>query len=139
MIKKYGFANWKGSLEEGTGLISTESGVLDEVNYGFKKRFEGAPGSNPEELLGAAHAACYSMALSNILGESDIVPDDISTRSTISLDMSDGPKIVAAHLDVTIKATGDKDVIQKAAKAAEQECPVSVLFDCEITSDVKIT
>lgn len=138
MIRKFGTANWQGGLQDGTGTISSESGVLDKVNYGFNKRFEGEPGTNPEELLGAAHAACFSMALANILGESDIVPDDISTKSTISLDMSDGPKIVKAHLEVTIKADGDAGKIKDAAKAAEQECPVSMLLDCEITSEVTI-
>lgn len=138
MIRKHGTANWQGGLQDGTGTVSTESGVLDKVNYGFNKRFEGEPGSNPEELIGAAHAACYAMALSNILGEAGITADDIAAKSTISLDMSDGPKIVAAHLDVTIKADGDKGAIEKAAKDAEQGCPVSQLLDCEITSDVTI-
>ncbi|MBV7409471.1 OsmC family protein [Maritimibacter sp. DP1N21-5] len=138
MIRKHGSAVWQGGLQDGTGTVSTQSGVLDAVQYGFNKRFEDEPGSNPEELIGAAHAACFSMALSNILGDDDIVPERIETRSTISLDMSDGPKIVKAHLDVTIKAPGDEDKIMEAAKKAEQGCPVSQLLNCEITMDAKV-
>ena len=138
MIKKHGSAEWSGGLQDGTGTVSTQSGVLNAVQYGFNKRFGDEPGTNPEELIGAAHAACFSMALSNILGESDIVPDKIETTSTIHLDMSDGPKVVKAHLDVKIKAPGDKDKVMEAAKKAEQGCPISQLLDCEITMDAEI-
>lgn len=138
MIRKHGSAHWTGGLQDGKGEVSTESGALDQVAYVFAQRFEDAPGSNPEELIGAAHAACYSMALANVLGDAGIASEDITTRSTVSLDMSDGPKIVSAHLDVTVKADGDEDKIREAAKAAEQGCPVSALLDCEITSEVTL-
>ncbi len=139
MIQKHGSAHWTGGLQDGKGVVSTESGVLDKVAYVFAQRFEDAAGSNPEELIGAAHAACYSMALANVLGDSGITPEDIDTRSTVSLDMSDGPRIASAHLDVTIKSEGDAEKIREAAKAAEQGCPVSALLDCEITSEVTLT
>ncbi|NBD28597.1 MAG: OsmC family peroxiredoxin [Alphaproteobacteria bacterium] len=138
MINKHGSAVWSGGLQDGKGEVSTESGALQSLGYGFNTRFEDQPGTNPEELIGAAHAACFSMALSNILGESDIVPDKISTTSTIHLSMEGGPKVVKAHLDVTINAAGDEDTIIKAAKAAETGCPISQLLDCEITMDARI-
>lgn len=138
MIKKKGSAVWMGSLKEGTGKVSTESGALSSQPYGFNTRFAGEPGTNPEELIGAAHAGCFSMALSNILGDSDIVPDKIETTSTIHLSMEDGPKVVKAHLDVKITATGDEDAIMEAAKKAETGCPISQLLNCEITMDAKI-
>ncbi|MAM61733.1 OsmC family protein [Maritimibacter sp. UBA3975] len=138
MIKKHGSAEWSGGLQDGTGSVSTESGVLNATPYGFNKRFGDEPGTNPEELIGAAHAACFSMALSNILGEDDIVPEKIETRSTIHLEMEGGPKVVKAHLDVTIKAPADENKVMEAAKKAEQGCPISQLLDCEITMDAKV-
>ncbi|MGC8202871.1 OsmC family protein [Aliiroseovarius sp. PTFE2010] len=138
MIKKHGSAKWKGSLQEGTGRISTESGALSNTPYGFNTRFEGAAGTNPEELIGAAHAACFSMALSNILGDKGITPDNIETTSTVHLSMQDGPSIEKAHLDVVITADGDKDTIMACAKEAETGCPVSKVLDCEITMDARI-
>lgn len=138
MIKKYGSAVWEGTLKEGQGHLSSQSGVLDGVAYDFKERFADKPGTNPEELIGAAHAACFSMALSNILAEQGITAEKIETRSTISLDMSNGPKIVNAHLETTIKAPGDKDAILEAARTAEKGCPISQLLSCEITMDAKV-
>ena len=85
MIRKRGSANWQGGLKDGTGTVSTQSGVLDKANYGFNKRFGDEPGTNPEELIGAAHASCFSMALSKILGEHDLVAEDISTEATVTL------------------------------------------------------
>jgi len=104
MIRKHGSAIWEGTLKEGQGRLSSQSGVLDGVAYDFKERFEDAPGTNPEELIGAAHAACFSMALSNILAEQGITAERIETRSTISLDLKAGPKIVNAHLETTMDA-----------------------------------
>jgi osmotically inducible protein OsmC len=138
MIKKHGSAVWSGGLQGGKGTVSTQSGAIKGLPYGFDTRFEDAPGSNPEELIGAAHAGCFAMALSNILGESDIVPDEIDATSTIHLSMEEGPRVVRAHLDVTIKAAGDEDTIMKAAKAAESGCPISQLLDCEITMEARI-
>lgn len=138
MIKKYGTAEWRGGLKEGKGGISTQSGALSDQPYGFNTRFEDKPGTNPEELIGAAHAGCFSMALANILGEDGIVPDKIETRSTISLSMEEGPKVVAAHLDVKISAGADTKAITAAAEKAETGCPISQLLDCEITMDLDI-
>lgn len=138
MIKKFGTAQWSGGLKDGTGTVSTQSGSVSNQPYGFDKRFGDAAGTNPEELVGAAHASCFSMAFSNILGQADIVPDSIETRSTISLSLDGGAKIVAAHLDVTVKATGERAKIEEAAKAAETGCPVSQLLNCEITMDLTI-
>ena len=138
MIRKHGSAVWDGTLKEGQGHLSSQSGVLDGVAYDFRERFEDKPGTNPEELIGAAHAACFSMALANILAEQGITAERIETRSTISLSMKADPKIVNAHIETTIKAPGDKAIILEAARAAETGCPVSQLLDCEITMDAKV-
>ncbi|SMH29146.1 OsmC family peroxiredoxin [Maritimibacter sp. HL-12] len=138
MFKKHGSAVWEGTLKEGQGRLSSQSGVLDNVAYDFKERFEDAPGTNPEELVGAAHAACFSMALANILAEQGVTAERIETRSTISLDLEAGPKIVNAHLETVVKAPADKNLILEAARAAEKGCPVSQLLGCEITMDAKV-
>ncbi|WOI55179.1 OsmC family protein [Palleronia sp. LCG004] len=141
MIKKHGSANWKGSLKEGNGTVSTQTGVLDKQNYGFKSRFEGGTNTNPEELIGAAHAACYSMALSMILGQSDLTPDSIDTKATVSLDEVDGGfAVTKIHLDVTASIPGADDAkFQEAAQAAKEGCPISKLVTgAEITMDAKL-
>ena len=140
MINKSASANWKGGLQDGTGTISTESGVLDEVNYGFKKRFEGEPGSNPEELVAAAHASCFSMALSMILGDAGFTPDDISTKAVVSLEKKDdGFAITKSHLTVTAKVPdATAEDFAKAAETAKANCPISKLFDTEITMDATL-
>ena len=140
MINKSASANWKGGLQEGTGTISTESGVLDEVNYGFKKRFEGEPGSNPEELVAAAHASCFSMALSMILGDAGFTADDISTKAVVSLEKKDdGFAITKSHLTVTAKVPGaTAEDFAKAAETAKANCPISKLLDTEITMDATL-
>ncbi len=138
MIKKHGSAEWRGGLKDGTGRISTESGALAGQPYGFNTRFEDQAGTNPEELIGAAHAACFSMAFSNILGSKGIVPDKIETKSVISLSMEDGPSIEAAHLVVTVQADGPQDEIEACAKEAETGCPVSKVLDCKITMDLTV-
>lgn len=138
MIKKHGSAVWEGTLKEGQGHLSTQSGVLDSAAYDFKERFEGKPGTNPEELVGAAHAACFSMALSNILAEQGITAERIESTSTISLSMDDGPKIVNAHIETTIKAPADQDTLLEAANAAKAGCPISQLLSCEITMDATV-
>ena len=138
MIRKSGSAVWQGGLKDGKGEVSTGSGALTGQPYGFNTRFEDGVGTNPEELIGAAHAGCFSMALSNILGEKGITPDRIETTSTISLSMENGPKIVGAHLDVVITASGDASVIREAAEAAEKGCPVSQVLNCDITMDAEI-
>jgi len=140
MINKSASANWKGGLQEGTGTISTESGVLDEVNYGFKKRFEGEPGSNPEELVAAAHASCFSMALSMILDDAGFTADDISTKAVVSLEKKDdGFAITKSHLTVTAKVPeATAEDFAKAAETAKANCPISKLLDTEITMDATL-
>jgi len=141
MIKKTGSANWKGSLKEGTGTVSTQTGVLDQANYGFKSRFEGGTNTNPEELIGAAHAACYSMALSMILGQHDLEASSIDTKATVSLEEVDGGfAITKIHLDVTASIPDATDEqFREAMQAAKEGCPVSkVLAGADITMDAKM-
>lgn len=139
-IKKNGSARWTGSLKEGQGHVSTQTKVLDDQPYGFNTRFEGKPGTNPEELIGAAHASCFSMALSMILGESDLTPDAINTTATVHLEQKDGgfhiPKV---HLDVTATIPGaTEEQFAEAAKTAKENCPISKLLTAEITMDAKL-
>lgn len=141
MINKTASAHWTGGLKDGKGQISTESGALDDQPYGFNTRFEGKPGTNPEELIGAAHAGCFSMALSMILADHDAVADDINTTATVSLEEKDGGfAITKIHLDLTAKIPGLSDSdFQKAATTAKENCPVSkVLAGAEITMDAKL-
>ena len=136
-IKKHGSAQWQGGLKDGKGSISTESGALDSYPYGFAQRFEGIKGSNPEELIGAAHAACFSMALSKILGEDGFTADSLQTSAEVSLEEKDGGfSITSSHLTLKAKVPGmDSQQFQKAADKAKQGCPVSKLLDTEITLD----
>ena len=140
MIKKSGSANWKGGLKDGSGTVSTESGVLDKVNYGFNKRFEGEAGSNPEELIAAAHASCFSMALSMILGEAGLTADDIATSATVSLEQKDGGfAVTKSHLVLEAKVpVASEEDFMKAANAAKEGCPISKLLNAEITLDAKL-
>ncbi len=143
MINKFGTAKWQGDLQSGTGHVSTESGALKDQPYGFNTRFEGKAGSNPEELVGAAHAACYSMALSMILGQHDATPDSIDTKATVSLEKDgDGFSVTKVHLDVTAKVPGlDEAKFKEAANAAKEGCPISKLYaggTAEITMDAKL-
>lgn len=136
MIKKHGTANWKGSLKEGSGTVSTQTGILDKENYGFKSRFEGGTNTNPEELIGAAHAACYSMALSMICGNHDLTADNIDTKATVSLEEVDGGfAITKIHLDVTASIPGaTQEQFDEVTQAAKEGCPVSkVLAGADIT------
>lgn len=140
-IKKHGSAVWKGSLKEGTGAVSTETGVLSDQAYGFKTRFEGETGTNPEELIGAAHASCFAMALSGQLGQHDLEAEEIRAKSTVSLEKDGaGFTITKIHLDVTAKVPGADDAtFQTAAKAAKEGCPVSrVLSGAEITIEARL-
>ena len=140
MINKKGSAHWAGDLKTGKGLVSTETKVLDNQPYGFNTRFEGVKGTNPEELIAAAHASCFSMALSMILGEHDLVADDISTQATVSLEQKDGGfAITKVHLDLKAKIPGaSEEKFMEAANAAKAGCPVSKLLNAEITMDAKL-
>ena len=138
-INKTGSAHWEGGIKDGKGTISTETKALDAYPYGFASRFEGKPGSNPEELIGAAHAACFSMALSNILAGEGVTDVKIETTSKIGLNQVEGGfAIKTAHLTTTVSGTGDKAVIEEAARKAEKGCPVSKVLNAEITLDVTV-
>lgn len=139
MISKSGSAVWQGGLKDGTGAVSTQSGTLSDVDYSFAKRFEGASGTNPEELLAAAHAACFSMALSNILGEHDLTATRIETEATVNLDPQ-SLSITSVQLDLTATVPGaSNEAFEEAANAAKAGCPVSKLFDTEITLTANLT
>lgn len=139
MIEKSGSAIWTGSLKEGEGTISTESGALDGQPYGFISRFSDAPGTNPEELIGAAHAGCFSMALANILGGLEIVPDEIATTARVTLEQTvEGFAITRAHLIVHLRADAEEDVLLDAAEEAKAGCPVSKLLRAEVTMELHL-
>lgn len=139
-IHKHGSAHWSGDIKRGKGTVSTESGVLNQQPYGFNTRFEGEKGTNPEELIGAAHAACFSMALSLMLGEAGYTADSIDTTADVSLDKTDGGFAitkVALKSKVTVPGIAPQQfdgIIQKA-KAG---CPVSQLLKAEITLDYNL-
>lgn len=140
MIKKSGSANWQGGLKDGTGTVSTESGVLDKVNYGFNKRFEGEKGSNPEELIAAAHASCYAMALSMVLGEAGYTAENLAAKATVTLDQVDGGfAVTKSHLELEAKVPGaSEEAFMEAANGAKEGCPISKLLNAEITLDAKL-
>jgi lipoyl-dependent peroxiredoxin len=139
MIKK-AWAVWKGSLKDGGGTISTETGVLREAPYGFKARFENGKGTNPEELIGAAHAGCFSMALSLMLGEAGFTPDRIETHADVTLEKVGAEfAITASHLTVTARIPGAGDAqFQELANRAKAGCPVSKLLKARITMDATL-
>jgi len=139
MIRK-GSAEWRGSLKEGKGTVSTESGVLSNAGYSFSTRFENARGTNPEELVGAAHAGCFSMALSAQLGNAGMTPESIQTTASVSLEKGDdGFSITAVHLDVTARIPGaDSAKFEQAAIAAKAGCPISKLLKANITMTAKL-
>ena len=128
-------AIWQGDLLKGKGSISTESGVLKETQYSFSTRFENGIGTNPEELLAAAHAGCFAMALSNELSNAGMVPNRLDATATISLEKaSDGFAITKSHIDLIAEIPGaNKAKFEAAVKAAETGCPVSKLFKAEIS------
>jgi lipoyl-dependent peroxiredoxin len=133
-------AVWKGGLKDGKGTISAPGGVLNNTQYSFSTRFENAPGTNPEELIAAAHAGCFSMALSAQLGGANLTPESISTTVTLSLDKLDsGWTITASHIEVVGKVPGaDAATFQKYAEAAEKGCPVSKVLNAKITMNAKL-
>ncbi|GGF64593.1 osmotically inducible protein OsmC [Paracoccus acridae] len=139
MVTRSGSATWQGGLKDGTGTVSTQSGALDGLSYGFNKRFGEEPGTNPEELVGAAHAACFSMALSNMLSEAGIGNIDIKTTSRITLDKDgDGFTVTKAHLVTQISGDGDKAQIEELAQKAKAGCPISKLLNAEVTMDATV-
>ena len=139
-INRQGSAVWEGGIKDGRGAISTESGALKSYPYGFASRFEGKPGTNPEELIGAAHAACFTMALSLILGEAKLVADHMETSAKVTLEqVAGGYAITAVHLTLAAKIPGaDQATFEKLTTAAKAGCPVSKLLKTDITLDAKL-
>ena len=139
-MKRKASAVWKGGLKDGKGTVSTESGALSNNPYSFTMRFENERGTNPEELIGAAHASCFSMALSAELGKADIKPESITTNSEVTFEKTDkGFTITEAHLDVKVKAPGaDKAAFEEAANNAKAGCPISRVLNTKITMDAKL-
>jgi len=133
-------AAWQGGLKDGKGSLTTDSGVLSATPYSFGTRFEGAPGTNPEELLAAAHAGCFSMALSMMLGEAGIRPEQIDTTAAVTLEKTEGGfSITKVHLDVNVRAPGaDRAKFEAAAAKAKAGCPVSKLLNAAITMNAKL-
>ncbi len=134
-MKKKASAIWKGGIKDGKGTISTESGALKQAPYGFNTRFGSEPGTNPEELIGAAHAGCFSMALSKELGSANMTADSIETTSSVTLEkVGEGFSITAIHLDVIVKIPGaNQEAFEAAANAAKTGCPVSKVLNAKIT------
>jgi lipoyl-dependent peroxiredoxin len=133
-------AVWKGGLKDGKGTVSSASGVLANTPYSFTTRFENAPGTNPEELIAAAHAACFSMALSAQLGGANLTPESINTSATLTMEkLEAGWAITAVHLDVVAKVPGaTAESFSTAAQNAKAGCPVSKVLNAKITMDAKL-
>ena len=139
-INRQGSAVWRGGLKDGKGEISTESGALSAYPYGFASRFEGVKGTNPEELIGAAHAGCFTMALSLILGEANLTAERMDTSARVTLEQVDGGfAITAVHLILKAKIPGaDQAAFEKLTGMAKAGCPVSKLLKTEITLDATL-
>jgi osmotically inducible protein OsmC len=139
-MKTDGSAVWSGGIKDGKGAISTKSGALKEYPYGFDARFEGKLGTNPEELIGAAHAGCFTMALSLILGEAKLTADQMETTAEVTLDKEgDGFAITAVHLTLKAKVPGaTKEKFEELANKAKTGCPVSKLLKANITMDATL-
>jgi osmotically inducible protein OsmC len=139
-IKRRGSASWKGGLKDGRGSITTESGALQAYPYGFASRFEGQRGTNPEELIAAAHAGCFTMALSLILGEAKLVAEQMDTSAEVTLEQVEGGfAITAVHLTLKAKIPGtNQATFQELAGKAKAGCPVSKLLKADITLDATL-
>jgi osmotically inducible protein OsmC len=139
-MKRTASALWKGGLKDGKGTVSTESGALAGAQYSFSTRFENGIGTNPEELIGAAHAGCFSMALSGQLGNAGMTAESIATTATVTMEKTDaGFTITNVHLDVHAKIPGgNAEAFKKAAADAKVGCPISRLLKAEITLDAKL-
>jgi osmotically inducible protein OsmC len=139
-MRRKASAVWQGGLKDGKGTISADSGVLKGVPYSFAKRFEEEPGTNPEELIAAAHSSCFAMATAAQLGGAGITNANIAATATVTLDKVEGGfAVTASHLDVTIKAPGaNRAAVQKAADDAKAGCPISKLLNATITMNANI-
>jgi lipoyl-dependent peroxiredoxin len=140
MPTTFGSAKWQGGIKDGKGAISTKSGALKDYPYGFASRFEGKPGSNPEELIGAAHAACFTMALSLILGEAKLTAEQMETKAEVTLEKrGEGFAITSVHLTLNAKVPGaDKAKFEELAGKAKAGCPVSKVLNTKITLDATL-
>ena len=134
-IKRSANALWNGGLKDGKGTFSVPSGAFKDLAYSFTTRFEDSPGTNPEELIAAAHAACFSMAFSGQLAKDGMAPKEISTKANLTMEkLEAGFTVTKIHLDVTAKVTGgNEEAFQKSAKAAKEGCPISRLLKAEIS------
>ncbi|MDG6095445.1 OsmC family protein [Acetobacter sp. AN02] len=140
-IRKYGTAHWEGAIREGGGTISTESGALKNQPYGFNTRFEDKAGTNPEELIGAAHAGCFTMALSGALGKAGLTATSLDTKATVTLEkQGEGFAVTAIHLALNgIVPGATEEKFREIATAAKQNCPISKLFTAEIKLEVSLS
>ena len=135
-MKRFATANWKGSGKEGKGTNTTQSGVLKDTQYSYKSRFEDGVGTNPEELVAAAHAGCFTMKLSFVLGAAGFTPENIDTKCTVTLDNG---VITESHLDVTAKVPGiDKAKFDESVADAKANCPISKSLNTNITYEAKL-
>jgi osmotically inducible protein OsmC len=139
-VTRTGSAKWSGGLKDGKGAISTESGALKDYPYAFASRFEGKPGTNPEELIGAAHAGCFTMALSLILGEAKLTAEQMETRAAVTIEqVPEGFSITAVHLTLKARVPGvDQAKFEELAAKAKAGCPVSKLLNTKITLDATL-
>ena len=139
-MKRKASAVWRGGLKDGKGSISTDSGVLSNTQYSFSTRFEDGIGTNPEELIAAAHAGCFAMALSGQLGNAGLTAESINTTATITLEKTDaGFTITESHLDVAVKIPGaSQDAFDTAAANAKAGCPISRLLNARITMNARL-
>jgi osmotically inducible protein OsmC len=139
-MKRSASAVWKGGLKDGRGTVSSSSGALSNVPYNFSMRFENETGTNPEELIAAAHAACFSMALSLSLGKAGMTAESINTTATVTLEkVGDAFTVTASHLDTTVRIpNADKAKFQEAAEGAKAGCPISRLLNTKITLDARL-
>jgi len=139
-MKRTASAVWKGGLKDGQGTVSSESGVLSRTPYNFRQRFESEKGTNPEELVAAAHAACFSMALSLFMANEGLTPESIDTTATVSFENVSGAwTVTSSHLETRVKSSGaDPAKFKNAAEGAKAGCPISRLLNTTITMDAKL-
>lgn len=140
MIQRSAFAVWNGGLKDGHGVLTTASGVLQKTQYGFNSRFESGAGTNPEELVAAAHAGCFAMAFSMILGNAGFTAEEIEAKGTVKLEQKDGGfAVTQSRLEVKARIPGiDETKFQELANVAKQNCPISKLLNTEITMDAQL-
>lgn len=140
MIKRTANAEWRGGLKDGKGTVSTQSGTLNNAQYSFGTRFESGTGTNPEELIAAAHAGCFAMALSMVLGEAGMTAESLKAKATVTLEQKDGGfAVTKSHLELRARIPGaDEAKFREAAEKAKANCPISKLLKAEITLDAAL-